>query len=333
MLAVRHYLLAAACGLAWFALAACARAEPIHEPNNSPGAAYMLPSGQMAVSDDLNGTQGRPDTLLAEYNMTYSTLLAMADNTPGVGNGLGSQLLDVPLLFNGAALFRVTGAPDTGFVGDHTQSGKYSITYEVHNPAHELVKTLTQYEWVTPGMVDNMWLPPDNSLADWTGYTADVTVNNIVGPGSGDSLDFYMFSGLEPFMPFTAQLTDVAFDALIGLYDGNTLVATGTLVDGVPTLSGMADSMGRVKIGVTGAGDGTFVGAHDKVGTYTLQVTAVPEPAGFVLFAAGAALLCASWRRRRGQVRSKGRRSAVKGTGSRQSLELAPHKCNASVQR
>jgi hypothetical protein len=308
MPAFRQYLLVALVGLGWLGACVAARASSIYEPNNLPSKAYALPSGQLVVSDDLNGTAGRPDTILGEYNMTYSTLLASADNTPGVGNGYGSELLGVPLLFNGAALFRVTGAPDLNFEGTasngtklHTQSGEYSVTYKVYNPAHQLVKTVTQHDSVIPGMVDNLWLPPDNSIANWTGYTTDVVVNNVYGPGTGDSLDFFTFSGLAPNAPFTAKLTFAGFDALIGLYNGNTKIATGTLVGGIPTLTGFADGTGRVKIGVTGAGDDNFTGAHLQVGAYTLQVIQVPEPAGAALFGAGAALVCLWWKGRRGE--------------------------------
>jgi hypothetical protein len=274
----------------------------------------------MVVSDDLNGTAGRPLTLLAQYSPTYASQLAMGSPLPGEWNDGGSQLFDVPLAVNGMAFFRVTGAPDSSFAGTHTQNGKYSITYKVFNPADQLVKTVTQLEWVTPGMVDNAWLPPDMSIPNWTGYTTDVVVNNVVGPGSGDSLDFFMFSGLAPGMPFTARLTSFEFDAMIGLYSGNTLVATGTLVEGVPTLSGMADGTGKVKIGITGMGDASFVGAHTEVGQYTLEVFPIPEPSAGALLGGGAAawwLLQKRVRRlRKRAARAQGATAAGRACGS-----------------
>jgi hypothetical protein len=127
-----------------------------------------------------------------------------------------------------------------------------------------------------------------------------VYLNNVVGPGTGDSLDFFTFTGLTPSAPFQVQLTDAQFSGLIGLYSGNTLVSSGILVGGVPTVSGIADSLGRVKIGVTGAGDNTFVGAHVQTGQYTLQLLLVPEPASAILLASGAgfAAICGRSRRR-----------------------------------
>jgi hypothetical protein len=307
MLAVRHKLLVALAGLVGLCAAPVVRADMTHEPNNSPAAAFTLLNGQFVVSDDLNGSAGRADTILGLYDPAYGTLLDDNDDAPGVGNGFASQLLDVPLHANGSAYFSVTGAPDNLFVGAHTEFGKYSISYDVHSPTHELVKSLSELEWVTPGMVDNAWLDPDGSLSDWSGYTVDVTVNNIVGPGTGDSLDFFLFTGMDPFAPFTARLTEVEFDAIIALYDGLNLVGTGAPVDGVLALEGIADGLGRVKIGVTGLGDDGFLGEHAQVGAYTLEVVPiiVPEPGGAILLATGAALLCLfgrCGRRRRGSV-------------------------------
>jgi hypothetical protein len=311
MFAARHYLLMLLAASSWLGAAVAARASSIYEPNNLPNKSFALPSKQFVVSDDLNGTAGRPLTLLAQYNPTYAAQLAMGSPLPGEWNNGGSQLFDVPLAANGMAFFRITGAPDGSFVGTHTQNGKYSITYKVFNPADQLVKTVTQFEWVTPGMVDNAWLPPDVSIPNWTGYKTDVVVNNVVGPGSGDSLDFFTFSGLGANMPFTARLTNFDFDAMIGLYNGNTLGTTGTLIDGVPTLTGVADSAGKVKIGITGMGDTSFVGAHTEVGQYTLQVFPIPEPSTGALLGGGGAVWLLLGKRARRQ-----RRRAARAQGS-----------------
>ena len=252
MLGVRHHLLVAVAGLAWLCAAPSVRASSIYESNNSPGKAFVLPVGQMMVDDDLNGNSGRPDTLLAQFDPTYGTLLMPGVPAPGIGNGGGSQLFNVPLRANGSAYFSVTGAPDAAFEGSHAQFGKYSVNYQVHNAGHQLVKESTEFEWVTPGMIDNVWLNPDNTQSNWTGYTVDVTVNNIVGPGSGDSLDFFLFSGLTPNQPFVAHIINPGFDSLIGWYNSaNVLLASGN-----PTVNGIADSMGRAKIGVGEQGTG-----------------------------------------------------------------------------
>jgi hypothetical protein len=295
MLGVRHPLLFALASLAWLGAAPSLRASSIHEVNNSPAKAFVLPLGQMIVDDDLNGNSGRPDTILAQFDPAYGTLLAPGSPAPGIGNGGGSQLMNVPLRTNGSAYFSVTGAPDFVFEGDHTQFGKYSVTYKVYDPSHVLVKTVIEYEWVTPGFIDNVWLNPDPSKPNWNGYTVDVVVNNVVGPGSGDSLDFFQFSGLAPNQPFVAQIVNPGFNSLIGWYNSsNVLLASGN-----PTVNGIADSMGRAKIGVTGQGDVDFAGAHAETGTYTLMVVAVPEPAAVVTLGIGTSLLCLFWNVRR----------------------------------
>jgi hypothetical protein len=154
--------------------------------------------------------------------------------------------------------------------------------------------------------LDSIWNLPDNSIPNWTGYTADVTVNNVVGPGTGDSLDFFLFSGLTPNTPFLATLPVAEFDGVLGHYSSaNVLLATSTLVEGVPTVAGVADNLGRAKIGVTGLGDSAFVGAHVEVGAYTLQIVEVPEPAGAILAACGAGLAGLYWIGRRKRAAAK----------------------------
>jgi hypothetical protein len=146
-------------------------------------------------------------------------------------------------------------------------------------------------------------LNPDNLLPNWSGYTVDVTVNNVVGAGKGDPLDFFVFSGLAPFSPFIARLTESEFPGIVGLYDGdNNRVATSTLIDGVPTIEGFADNSGRVKLGVTAEVDPQFTGEHVEVGQYTLVV--VPEPASGLMLATGTALVCLFWMCRRGERRA-----------------------------
>ncbi|MEX0676054.1 MAG: hypothetical protein WD063_03195 [Pirellulales bacterium] len=303
MLCVRKELLLILAGLLSLGAAPAVRASMVHEPNNSPDKAFLLPSGQLVVNDDLNGRSGRADTILGHYDPAYGTLLDFNDNAPGVGNGFGSQLLGVPLRRNGSAYFAVTGAPDDSFGGGHSQLGKYRVSYVVRNSGGMSVKESWAEEWVTPGMVDNVWLNPDNSLPNWTGYTVDVTVNNVIGAGRGDSLDYFLFSGLSAYAPFTAQL-NTEIDAIVGLYDGmNHLIATSTPVDGVQTLAGITDRFGRVKLGVTGAVDPLFAGQHTVVGPYTLVV--VPEPQSGVMLAAGTALVCLFRRFRRGRRRAR----------------------------
>lgn len=281
------------CGaLAALAVTAAARAT---EPNNTPGSATTLPAGQLSVTDSLDGNQGRPDTILGHFNASFSTLLGSDDNSSSMGNGQASEMLAVPLASNGSAYFQITGAADTSFIKNHTQAGRYSITLNVRDPLGNLVpdKSLIEYEDVVPHELDGVWINPSPAMpgyANWNGFTVDAIINNIVGPGTGDSLDFFTFTGFQAFEPFTVELTNAQFAGLIGWYsDANNLLGVSNPGDAIPTLSGVADSAGNVKIGVTGIGDFSFLGEHAQVGTYTLAI--VPEPTAALAMATGGILL------------------------------------------
>ena len=268
------------------------------EPNNAPNHAFVLPVGQLVLSDDLNGNVGRPDTLLGEFDPQFKILSLVDDNGNPAPNHKGSQLLGVPLRANGSAYFSVTGTGDVNFTGNHTQSGQYSILYQIRDPQLNLVSTLPiEYENVTPGMLDYIWIDPNPSKPNWTGYTVDVTINNIVGPGTGDSLDWWVFSGLLPGQAFTAKITGSQFPALTALANSSNVITTiSNPNDPFAMLTGTADAQGKVKIGVSAVGDTLFKGEHAEAGTYTLQVF-VPEPSGIALALMGA-VGCLVWVRR-----------------------------------
>jgi hypothetical protein len=266
------------------------------EPNNSIGASTPLPGGQRVVSDALDGNSGRPDTILGHYNPAFSVLYDSNNDGSPMGNGKASQLLGVPVLTNGGAYFRVTGAPDAAFIKNHAQAGRYKVMFDVRDPQGNLVpgKSFVEYEEVSPFQLDNIWMnpsaSPDPGNPTWTGFTVDVTVDNIVGAGTGDSLDFFTFAGFQPFEPFTAELSQSDFPGLIGWFSApNVLVAASDPQALVPTLSGVADEFGRVTIGVTGIPDLGFLGEHAEVGNFTLSI--VPEPSSAMALGLGAMLV------------------------------------------
>jgi hypothetical protein len=278
----------------WLALAGCLAAlvgaSPAgagHEPNNSPGNPFPLPLGQLIVSDDLDGNAGRPDTVLGFFDPTYQNLLGFNDDATNVGNGKGSQMLGVPVQPNGSAHFQVTGAPDTSFLNLHTQNGRYRVHFDVRNANGDIVRTYEEPETVEPGMIDSVWLPDEPG--DWTGHTVDVTVNNVIGKGTGDSLDFFEFNtGLPQGAAYTAMIINAEFDALLARYNGITRVPGETSAPGNPVISGLVGAGGFIKIGVTGIGDDGFIGQHFQTGEYTLVI--VPEPTSGALLIVGAAI-------------------------------------------
>ncbi|MGD9723897.1 MAG: PEP-CTERM sorting domain-containing protein [Pirellulales bacterium] len=291
--------------IAWALLVPAARLEaaPIFEPNNTAGSATILNSGTLIVSDNLNGNAGRPDTLLGLYNASYTTLLASDNNGSTLGNGFASQLVDVPLNGNGSAYFRITGFADANFIGGHTQAGQYYVRFDLYDSNHNFFKTLPlEFDGVIPGFVDNIWIdPPAIPEPQRVGGTVTVTVQNIVGPGTGDSVDFFWFSGLDPGQSFTAMLSTANFNARLGLFGGPSNTLQTSSEGAHPSVSGIADGLGRALFAVTGAGDTNFLGVHAQAGDYTLVVlpAIVPEPSSIVLLACGGAAAGLTFRRRR----------------------------------
>jgi len=303
MFCIRILVMFAATAVAWLLCISNSAAAIIStDGNNTPAKATKLAAGQLVVHDDLNGNVGRPDTLLGAYDPAFRALAASNDNSSPAGNGTASELVGMPLRSNGSAYFRVTGKEDSTFVGAHTQSGSYSIKYELFDSHGVLFKTLPlEYENVAPGMVDNIWLdPPSTPEPQRAGGTVNVTINNVVGPGTGDSLDFFLFSGLLPNQRFDALVTGAEFPALLGLFNTQTRVLIASDSDDSPALVGFADSQGRVLVGVSGRPDSLFKGEHAEVGDYTVEIIplVVPEPSTSVLLILGGAL-AGFWARRR----------------------------------
>jgi hypothetical protein len=302
MLAARHDSILTLLGIIWLCSVARVEAVPILEPNNSVATATILNSGQYSVTDSLSADSGRPDTLLAHYSADNQTFFGSDDNSSPLGNGYASQLVDVPLDNNGGAYFRVTGAPDTSFVGAHSQAGQYYVQFDLYDSNHNLFKTLPlEYEDVAPSSYDFVWVDPPNVFEpERVGGTVTVTIQNIVGPGTGDSLDFFWFSGLQPNQQFTAMLS-ADFDARLGLFGGpgNTLQQSNG--DPTPTITGFTDGLGRALFAITGLDDMGFGGVHAEVGDYSLSLVPyiVPEPASLSLAALGAILAGLCLRKRR----------------------------------
>lgn len=289
-------------GIACLCALASAQAGPVVINNNTPATAYSLTTGQLIVSDSLNGNVGRPATILGQFeDSRYLTLLSSNTNGSPLGNGFASQLVGVPLRFNGSAYFSVTGAPDATFIGAHTQTGLYTYQFDVFDAQHNLIESIApEFENVSAGMIDNIWLDPSADPRR-VGGTVDVTINNLVGPGTGNSRDFWIFSGLAPFQDFTAKIDASTFAVMIGQFNGaNALVTKSLSNDPTATISGKADALGRVKIGVTGVPDTGFIGQHALTGTYTLELlpVSVPEPSTAALAIIGGAVGL-WWRMRR----------------------------------
>jgi hypothetical protein len=109
--------------------------------------------------------------------------------------------------------------------------------------------------------------------------TYDVYINNVVNFAGSADKDFFRFTGLTPGATFTAETfdpTSSGVDTLIGWYseEGYPLATDDDSGAGpLSKLVGVVPANGEVKIGVTGTGDGSFLGEHQERGAYDLTLT------------------------------------------------------------
>jgi hypothetical protein len=288
MLFERHRLLVGLVGLISLSAVARVQAGMLYEPNNTALQAAVLPSGTYTVNASLDLVQ--PETILGEFDPFYETLL----QTSPSADGTVTEWDHVPLLPNGSQYFRVSGLGDVNFTGDHTQTGRFSYEFKVYDGLHNLLQITFNTAEITPktatsnGSVKNIWINPpaaSDPPSPQIGGSVDVIVTDL------SDTDFYKFSGLHPFQAFTANISGETFLPRLGLWsDATTHTAS---VDG-SLLTGQANSLGQVLIGVTAQGDTDFIGAHTSSGAYSLVITPgsipTPEPGSIVLLGLGGLL-------------------------------------------
>ncbi len=285
-------------------LASSSVAVAVHgtEPNDEPAGATVVPlppgANSVEIMDSLDGTAGRINTLLGHFDPTYSTLFAQDDDGSPAGDGTASALLQRPVESDGSFFVRVTGAGDSTFQGLHALSGAYRIRFDVHAAGGELLESTycpdsfggggsNCLDSLEPTGMDNHWLNADPNRI---GGHVDVIIDNLVGAGTGDALDFWRFTGLPAGLPFRAEIVPSGFDSRLGLFQGE--VDAGALGDPgsvFPSILGTVPGSGELVIGVTGEPDVDFLGEHAEAGNYALRVVVVPEPAAWALAGVGAA--------------------------------------------
>lgn len=272
------------------------------EPNDEPAGASEVPlppgSNSVEVMDSLDGTAGRINTLLGHFDPTYGTLYAQDDDGSPAGDGTASALFQRPVEGDGSFFVRVTGAGDSGFEGLHSLSGAYRIRFDVYDSGGGLLESTycpdsfgggagDCLDSLEPTGMDNHWLNADPNRV---GGHVDVVIDNLLGAGTGDALDFWRFTGLPAGLPFMAEIVASEFDSRLGLFDGEVEARPlGDSVAMLTSLSGTVPGSGELLVGVTGESDIDFLGEHAEAGNYTLRVVVVPEPTAWALASVAAA--------------------------------------------
>lgn len=274
--------------------------DPLQDTNDSFGAATQLAPGILSVSDNLAGDVGRLDTRLGHFDPTYQNLKDSDDDGSDLGNGTASGLHNLEFENNGSLYLAVTGTDDLLFNMNHTQSGPYKVFVDVVDGQEvKLAEETFLNETLSGSDLDYLWIHPNPA---YVGMYAHVNIDNIVGLGTGDAIDFWRFTDLDPGVSFTAEISSGLINSRLGFFDewGLLLNSDDDGGEGLfSLLQGVVPENGEIVLGVTGSADEQFVGEHIETGSYTLIVTtAVPEPQTVVLFALGG-LTCWMFRGRR----------------------------------
>ncbi len=261
---------------------------------DDPSSPEPLPPGVLMTSGILDGNEGRLDTLLGHYSGGFFSLLASDDNGSSFGGSGASGFFGLTLEIDDAIWLKMTGAGNPTFASSstHTQLGQYQIYYDFYDSGGTfLEQIISPVDSLEPSALEVIHQPGPVGSG---GGTVDVNINTLVGPGTGNAIDFWLFPDFTPGTEFQASITLGDFDTGLGLYDA----VGGSLIDfdidsgpgGLSLISGLVPASGELVIGVTGAADATldgFLGEHEEMGSYTLQVHLIPEPGSFMLLALG----------------------------------------------
>ncbi len=214
-----------------------------------------------------------PDTLLGQFDPSGVLLDSNDDGSTIDDDGFGSGLSFARANSDGTVRLKVTGWTDTGFVGNHTESGDYLLefrTAQTFNTVETVRATLLA------GAVDEITFS-DPSWNENTRFYADI--NNIVGRGD---VDFFEFRGLIPNQTYIAEtlvdlVADPDADTELLWLDATGQVLPTNLTRGVAGLSRVdvaADGQGVIRLAVTAGQDFDLNGSHlETIAAYELIVT------------------------------------------------------------
>lgn len=267
----------------------------IGEPNNTFATAAVV-SGPQLVVDRMDFVTAAPDTTLVVRDANGAAI-ATDDDSSFFGNGRASALLDQNVNSDGSIRLAVSGAGDLDFDGlndialiPHAEAGYFEAYITLYLPSGNVQTEATRTGTLTPGQVLSYQL--QNSA--WVGSTYDLELSNFFGPPS--DVDYWAFHNLTPGLEFSAEVIAGEFDAVLGSFDadGNLLDADDDSGAGsLPRLTGIVPANGVVTLAVSGYADFGFNGTHSESGTYSLQLTVVPEPTAVALLVLAGGLFTA----------------------------------------
>ncbi|MEN0109826.1 MAG: hypothetical protein AAF805_03800 [Planctomycetota bacterium] len=257
------------------------------EPGDDFASALVIPTPQApgfwSATDELLPTASGPDLFLGVFDGGGINTQTNDDDSR-LGDGLAPELIGVPVNAGGAIDFAVTGFGDDLFVGDHLESGSYTVGVTIYEPTGGPVQVVDEFffdsEFLEPEDVDRF----GSTNPAWEDALYDVIVNNTPG---GNDVDFYRFTGLTPGEEFLAQTglpsgsggQGGVTDTLLAWFDesGQPLAVNDDRGQSLESLlRGVVPPSGEVVLAVSGFGDDNFDGTHGVIGAYTIDVIVGP---------------------------------------------------------
>lgn len=247
------------------------------EPNDSYANVTVLPSGVFFASDTLFSAL-YPDTVLGAFDAS-GILTHANDDASSLGDGAASELVGLPILFDGSLRLGLTGYDDFDFDGRsdatgarHEQFGVVEFLIDIHGSDGSLLESFSEFPELLPGEITLL----NRTNTSWSGGTANVTIDNTVDlPMFAGDLDYWRFRGLRPGALFVAEMSAGELSGVVTVLDeqGTPLTSGLSSLAGVPArVVGLATPTGDVNVVSTGTGDYQLEGAHLESGEYRLTI-------------------------------------------------------------